>query len=112
LLKSKNANHKIFTQVFLVNMTLEKPHGENQLEEKFYYGDLMQNKNKEIHKKNLIHMLAPLKIGNGVPLEISASLEEMHPSFLAPASLEECALYLVRPLNLALPAFLGVCAQA
>jgi hypothetical protein len=57
----------------------------------------MQNSNKEIHKKNLIHMLAPLKLSNGVPLEICASLEEMRPSFLVSASLEECTLCLGAP---------------
>jgi hypothetical protein len=49
------------------------------IKEKFYYGDLMQNSNKEIHKKNLIHMLAPLKLINGVHLGICASLEECAP---------------------------------
>jgi hypothetical protein len=84
------------------------------LEEKFYYGDLMQNSNKEIHKKNLIHMLAPLKLSNGVPLEVCASLEEMRPSFLVPASLEECTLFLGAPPQtlLCLLAFLlAECAQ-
>jgi hypothetical protein len=31
---------KIYTQVFLVNMTLEKPPWRKPVEEKFYYGDL------------------------------------------------------------------------
>jgi hypothetical protein len=33
---------QIYTQIFLVNMTLEKPPWGKPVEEKFYYGDLKQ----------------------------------------------------------------------
>jgi hypothetical protein len=42
MLIRKYANHKIYTQVFLVNMTLEKPPWGKPVEEEFYYGDLKQ----------------------------------------------------------------------
>jgi hypothetical protein len=49
MLIRKYANHRIYTQVFLVNMTLEKPPWGKPVEEKIYYGVLEKyySKNKQ-----------------------------------------------------------------
>jgi hypothetical protein len=68
----------------------------------------MQNRNKEIHK-NMIHMLAPLNLSNGVPLGISASFEECTLLSLCLLALKNASFSLVRPLNLALSACFLTC---
>jgi hypothetical protein len=49
MLKVKYANHKNYTQGFLVNMTLEKPPWGKPVEEEIYYGalrEILQQGNK------------------------------------------------------------------
>jgi hypothetical protein len=49
MLKVKYANHKNYTQGFLVNMTLEKPPSAKPVQEEIYYGalkEILQQGNK------------------------------------------------------------------
>jgi hypothetical protein len=49
MLIRKHANYINYTQVFLVNMTLEKPPWGKTVREQIYYGVLEKCYNKEIH---------------------------------------------------------------
>ena len=74
-MKVKYANHKNYTQGFLVNVTLENPPWGKPVEEEIYYGarrEILQQINE--HKEPDLQQPKDLKLGRKFLLEVHAVL--------------------------------------